>query len=155
MNGMRQHLAFPRRSGGGNWPSATLIDTELREVFRGKNTARKSFFGHARLLNDLPIAAATARPTQRFAAHGGTFVGPRSATGEARVFFGFRDCMLIALHAILNKTQKTPTEDLALARQQFKELQSWQGKVRRKQPSSSVLSVRRHRAQYLTQGWAS
>jgi phage-related protein len=48
---------------------------------------------------------------------------------EARIFFGFHDGMLIALHAIIKKTQKTPTEDLALARQRFKELQSWQGKT--------------------------
>jgi phage-related protein len=47
---------------------------------------------------------------------------------EARVFFGYG--MLIALHATIKKTQKTPTEDLALARQRFKELQSWQGKTR-------------------------
>ena len=40
---------------------------------------------------------------------------------EARVFFGFHDGMLIALHAMIKKTQKTPTEDLALARQRFKE----------------------------------
>lgn len=49
---------------------------------------------------------------------------------EARVFFGFYDGMLIAVHAIIKKTQRTPTEDLALARQRFKELQSWQGKTR-------------------------
>jgi phage-related protein len=49
---------------------------------------------------------------------------------EARIFFGFYDGMLIALHAIIKKTQKTPAEDLALARQRFKELQSWQGKTR-------------------------
>jgi hypothetical protein len=42
----------------------TLNDTELRENFRRKNTRRKSFLGHARALNDLPIKAATARPTQ-------------------------------------------------------------------------------------------
>ena len=48
---------------------------------------------------------------------------------EARVFFGFHDGMLIALHAPIKKTQKTPTEDLTLARQRFKELQSWQGKT--------------------------
>src|SRR3954452_15504342 len=30
---------------------------------------------------------------------------------EARVFFGFHDGMLIALHAMIKKTQKTPTED--------------------------------------------
>lgn len=49
---------------------------------------------------------------------------------EARVFFGFHDGMLVAVHAMMKKTQKTPTEDLALARQRFKELQSWQGKTR-------------------------
>jgi phage-related protein len=49
---------------------------------------------------------------------------------EARVFFGFYDGMLIAVHAMIKKTQKTPTGDLALARQRFKELQSWQGKTR-------------------------
>ncbi len=49
---------------------------------------------------------------------------------EARIFFGFHDGILIALHAMIKKTQKTSTEDLALARQRFKELQSWQGKTR-------------------------
>jgi phage-related protein len=49
---------------------------------------------------------------------------------EARILFGFHDGMLIAVHAMIKKTQKTPTEDLALARQRFKELQSWPGKTR-------------------------
>ena len=49
---------------------------------------------------------------------------------EARVFFGFHDGMLIAVHAMIKKAQKTPAEDLALARQRFKELQAWQGKTR-------------------------
>jgi phage-related protein len=49
---------------------------------------------------------------------------------EARIFFGFHDGMLVAVHAIIKKTQKTPAEDLALARRRFKELQSWQGKTR-------------------------
>lgn len=49
---------------------------------------------------------------------------------EARVFFGFHDSMLIAVHAMIKKTQKTPMEDLELARQRFKELQTWQGKTR-------------------------
>ena len=43
---------------------------------------------------------------------------------EARVFFGFHQGMLIAVHAMIKKTQKTPAEDLALARGRFKELQS-------------------------------
>jgi phage-related protein len=41
---------------------------------------------------------------------------------EARVLFGFHDGMLIAVHAMINKTQKTPAADLALARHGFKEL---------------------------------
>ena len=49
---------------------------------------------------------------------------------EVRIFFGFHDGMLIAVHAMIKKTQKTPPEDLAIARQRFKELQSWQGKTR-------------------------
>jgi phage-related protein len=49
---------------------------------------------------------------------------------EARIFFGFHDGMLIAVHAMIKKTQKTPAEDLGLARQRFKELQSWQGRTR-------------------------
>jgi phage-related protein len=49
---------------------------------------------------------------------------------EARVFFGFHEGKLVAVHAIIKKSQKTPTEELALARQRFKELQSWQGKTR-------------------------
>ena len=34
------------------------------------------------------------------------------------------------VHALIKKAQKTPAEDLALARQRFKELQSWHGKTR-------------------------
>jgi phage-related protein len=49
---------------------------------------------------------------------------------EARVLFGFHEGTLIALHAIIKKTRKTPAEDLALARQRLKELQSWQEKTR-------------------------
>jgi hypothetical protein len=91
---LRQDEVFPRRSCGGGTllahgfapdvpeythASATLNDTELRKNFRRKNTRQKSFLGHARALNDLPIEVATARPTQRFAAHRRSFVGPRSA----------------------------------------------------------------------------
>ena len=48
---------------------------------------------------------------------------------QARIFFGFHDGMLVALHAIMKKTQKTPADELALARQRLKELQSWQRKI--------------------------
>jgi phage-related protein len=43
---------------------------------------------------------------------------------ETRVFIGFYDGMLIALHAIVKKTQRTPADELALARHRLKELQS-------------------------------
>ena len=41
---------------------------------------------------------------------------------EARVLFGFHDGELIALHAFIKKTGKTPPDDLALARQRLKEV---------------------------------
>ena len=49
---------------------------------------------------------------------------------QARVFFGFHDGMLIALHAIIKKTQKTPVKELVLAKQRLKEAQSWHAKNR-------------------------
>jgi phage-related protein len=49
---------------------------------------------------------------------------------EARVLFGFHEGRLIALHAIIKKTQKTPAEELAIARQRLREMQSWQRKIR-------------------------
>jgi phage-related protein len=47
---------------------------------------------------------------------------------EARVFFGFHEGTLIAMHAIIKKTRRAPAEDLMLARQRLKETQSWQKK---------------------------
>jgi len=49
---------------------------------------------------------------------------------QARVFFGFHDGMLIALHAIIKKTQKTPVKELVRAKQRLKEAQSWHAKNR-------------------------
>ena len=49
---------------------------------------------------------------------------------EARVFIGFHDGMLIALHAIIKKDRKSPADDLALARARLKELKSWREKTR-------------------------
>ncbi|ATQ69087.1 MULTISPECIES: type II toxin-antitoxin system RelE/ParE family toxin [Methylosinus] len=43
---------------------------------------------------------------------------------EARVLFGFHAGELIALHAFVKKTQRTPPEELALARQRLKEATS-------------------------------
>ena len=49
---------------------------------------------------------------------------------EARVLFGLREGMLVALHAFIKKTQKTPSGEMALARKRWKELESWQGRTR-------------------------
>lgn len=43
---------------------------------------------------------------------------------EARVLFGFHDGELIALHSFIKKTQRTPPEELTLARQRLKEVTS-------------------------------
>jgi phage-related protein len=42
----------------------------------------------------------------------------------SRVFVGLDRGALVALHAIIKKTQKTPAEDLAIARKRLKELKS-------------------------------
>src|SRR6267142_2440741 len=44
---------------------------------------------------------------------------------EARVLFGFHDGTLFVLHAFIKKTQKTPADDLELARRRLKEVSSW------------------------------
>jgi phage-related protein len=49
---------------------------------------------------------------------------------EARVFLAFHEGALIALHAIIKRTRKTPAEDLGLARRRLKEVQSWRGRTR-------------------------
>ncbi|MBG0808801.1 type II toxin-antitoxin system RelE/ParE family toxin [Methylosinus sp. H3A] len=48
-----------------------------------------------------------------------------SSRREARVLFGFHEGRLIALHAFIKKTQRTPGEELTLARQRLKEVASW------------------------------
>jgi phage-related protein len=49
---------------------------------------------------------------------------------EARVFFGFHDGMLILLHAMMKKSQKTPADDLTLARQRLREVEAWPSRTR-------------------------
>jgi hypothetical protein len=95
---LRQDQVFLRRDCGGGTPpahgfassvleythaSATLIDTKLRKSFRRKNTRRKSFLGHARRLNDLPIEAATTRPTLVRCPPATSFAVPRAAATGA------------------------------------------------------------------------
>jgi len=45
---------------------------------------------------------------------------------EARVFIGFHEQTLIALHAVIKKTRKTSAQDLAHAQRRLKEVRSWQ-----------------------------
>ncbi len=49
---------------------------------------------------------------------------------EARVLFGFHDEVLVALHAFIKKTQKTPPGELVIARQRMTEMQSWPARTR-------------------------
>ena len=49
---------------------------------------------------------------------------------EARVFIGFHDGMLIALHAFVKKARTTPASDLTLASERLKELKSWHERTR-------------------------
>ena len=42
----------------------------------------------------------------------------------SRVFVGFDEGALVALHAFIKKTQKTPASELAIARKRLKELTS-------------------------------
>ena len=49
---------------------------------------------------------------------------------EARVFIGFHEGVLIALHAIIKKGRKAPSDDLALARERLKQVKSWHEKTR-------------------------
>jgi phage-related protein len=43
---------------------------------------------------------------------------------EARVLFGFHEGILIALHAFIKKVQKTPPEEITIARERMKQVLS-------------------------------
>ena len=49
---------------------------------------------------------------------------------EARVFIGFHEGVLVALHAIVKQGRKAPADDLAQARQRLQELKSWRERTR-------------------------
>lgn len=107
-------LAF-WRSATGREPVRDWLNDLLREDMRtiGRDMAKVQF--------GLPVGLPLCRPL------GGGLWEVRSSLPskrEARVFFGFHDGVLIALHAIIKKAQKTPAEDLAIARQRLKEVQS-------------------------------
>jgi len=109
-------LAF-WRSATGREPVREWLKEQSREDKRtiGRDIAKVQF--------GWPVGLPVCRPLS-----GGLWeVRSSLATRrEARVFFGFHEGMLIALHAIIKKTRKAPVEDLTLARQRLKEVQSWQ-----------------------------
>jgi phage-related protein len=106
------------------WRSATGREP-VREWLKGLSREDKRTVGRdmAKVQFGWPIGLPLCRPLS-----GGLWeVRSSLATRrEARVFFGFHDRTLIALHAIVKKTRKTPAEDLTLARQRLKEILSWQ-----------------------------
>ena len=100
----------------------------MREWLRGLPRADKRVIGRdiAKVQFGWPVGLPLCRPL-----NGGLWE-VRSALPskrQARIFFGFHDGMLVALHAIIKKVQKTPAEDLALARQRLKEVRSWQERI--------------------------
>jgi phage-related protein len=113
-------LAF-WRSATGREPVREWLKEQSREDKRtiGRDMAKVQFGG--------PVGLPLCRPLS-----GGLWElrSSLATKREARVFFGFHQGILVALHAIIKKTQKTPTEDLTLARQRLKEIQAWQRKTR-------------------------
>jgi len=103
------------KSGTGREPVREWLNGLPREDQRtvGRDLGKVQF--------GWPIGMPICRPL------GGGLWEARSSLGsrrEARVLFGFEEGKLIALHAFIKKTQKTPAEDLALARQRLKEMRS-------------------------------
>jgi phage-related protein len=110
------------------WRSATGREP-VREWLKELSREDKRTIGRdvARVQFGWPVGLPVCRPL------GGGLWEVRSSLAtrrEARVFFGFHDEMLIVLHAIIKKARRANAEDLTLARQRLKEMQSWQGKTR-------------------------
>jgi phage-related protein len=110
------------------WRSATGREP-VREWLKALGTDDKKVIGRdiAKVQFGWPVGLPLCRPLS------GGLWEVRSALPsrrEARVLFGFHEGILIALHALVKKTQKTPAEDMMLARQRLKEVQLWQGKTR-------------------------
>ena len=112
-------LAFWRTSAGGE-PVREWLKELPREDKRTRRDIAQVQFGW-------PIGLPLCRPLA-----GGLWEVRSSLPSgrETRVFFGFHDGMLIALHAIIKKTQRTPADDLKLARRRLKEVQSWSARTR-------------------------
>jgi phage-related protein len=110
------------------WRSATGREP-VREWLRALSQDDKKVVGRdiAKVQFGWPVGLPLCRPLS-----GGLWEvrSSLSSRREARLLFGFYDGTLIALHALIKKTQKTPAEDLTLARQRLKEVQVWPGKIR-------------------------
>ena len=110
------------------WRSATGREP-VREWLKNLSREEKKTIGRdiAEVQFGWPIGLPLCRPLS-----GGLWEVRSSLASrrEARVLFGFHDGVLVALHAIIKKSQRTPAEALALARQRLKELQSWQERTR-------------------------
>jgi len=105
------------------WRSATGRE-RVREWLKELSNDDKRTIGRdmAKVQFGWPVGLPLCRPL------GGGLWEVRSSLAtkrEARVLFGFYDGMLIALHAIIKKTQRTPAEDLALARRRLRDMQAW------------------------------
>lgn len=105
-------LMFWRSSAGGE-PVRQWLNGLPREDMRtvGRDIAKVQF--------GWPVGLPLCRPL------GGGLWEVRSSLPsgrEARVFVGFRDGALFALHAIIKKAQRTPVKELALARNRLKGL---------------------------------
>lgn len=113
-------LVFWRSSAGGE-PVREWLNSLPREDKRtvGRDMAKVQF--------GWPVGPPLCRPLS-----GGLWEVRSSLPSkrEARVFFAFHDGVLVALHAIVKKAQRTPAEDLALVRNRLKELQSWRKRTR-------------------------
>ena len=109
------------RSAIGREPVREWLNTLLREDKRtiGRDLAKVQF--------GWPIGLPVCRPLS-----GGLWEVRSSLPSkrEARVFFGFHDELLVALHGFIKKTQKTPPGELAIARQRLTEMQSWPARIR-------------------------
>jgi phage-related protein len=98
------------RSASGNEPVREWLNELPREDQRviGRDIAKVQF--------GWPIGLPVCRPL------GGGLWEVRStlpSRREGRVLFGFHEGMLIVVHALIKKTQKTAPADLSLARQRI------------------------------------
>ncbi|MEJ2435370.1 MAG: type II toxin-antitoxin system RelE/ParE family toxin [Pseudolabrys sp.] len=108
------------RSAGGREPVREWLSTLPREDKRtvGRDIAKVQF--------GWPVGLPLCRPLS-----GGLWEVRSSLPSrrEARVFIGFHDGTLVALHALVKKGRRAQPSDLALARQRLKEVQTWRGKT--------------------------